>query len=564
MKITNKIVYLFSILILIVLASFNNPKETSIQAVGTESIKPHLESTNGYKRLIVNNRPFLSLAGELHNSSSSSLKYMDSIWPRLAQMNLNTVLTPVSWELLEPEEGRFNFDLVDGLIKNARKHNLKIVFLWFGSWKNLVSTYAPAWVKNNPERFPLLIAKNGERYQVLSTLSKENVQADARAFAALMKHIKEVDSNDQTVIMMQVENEVGTNNGDRDYSKAATSAFEGEVPEQLMSYLQKNKSSLIPELNQIWSDNGNKTKGTWKEIFGESGTTNEIFMAWHYANYIGKVIEAGKNEYDIPMFVNAAIGRQNEKLGSYPSGGPLAFVMDIWRAGAPKLDMLCPDIYFGDFIGHCQKYTQSGNPLFIPETGAGEKGAANALQAFANFKAIGFSPFGIDSRIGGPANEGTMTQVYDILDQLSSLILDSKAGEQMAAISVNTNNPDTTVRLGGYNINFNLRGGNRFSNTVPALGYAVLIQNGSDEFIAAGKNVELQFSHISGTDKIPAFLWAEEGNFENGTWVPGRRLNGDQIMVNYSFTKLFEEGKSGNGLRFSSSMNIQRVKLYKY
>lgn len=563
MKIKNKIGYLFSILILILLASFNNPKEASNKPDRRESIPPHLESTQGFKRLIVNNKPFLSLAGELHNSSSSSLEYMDSIWPRLVQMNLNTVLTPVSWELVEPKEGDFHFDLIDGLIENARKNNLKIIFLWFGSWKNMVSTYAPGWVKNNPERFPLLIAKNGERYQMLSAFSQENVQADARAFAALMKHIKQVDSNEQTVIMMQVENEVGTNGGERDYSKAATKVYESEVPEKLISYLKNNETSLVPDFKQVWNDNGAKTSGSWKEVFGDGMAGNEIFMAWHYASYIGKVIEAGKNEYNIPMFVNAAIGRQNEKLGSYPSGGPLPFVMDVWHAAAPELDMLCPDIYYGDFIGHCQKYTQSENPLFIPETVAGDRGAANALLAFANFNAIGFSPFGIDGRIGGPANDGTMTQVYGILGQLSPFVLDSKAEKQMVAVSVNSNHPDTTINLGGYKINFKLRGG-RLPNTTPTLGYGILIQTGSDEFIAAGKNAELQFSLLNGTDKITAFLSAEEGKFENGTWIPGRRLNGDEIMVDYWFSKLFEEGKSGNGLRFSSSMNIQRVKLYSY
>ena len=503
------------------------------------------------------------LAGELHNSSSSNLKYLDTVWPKLVQMNLNTVLVPVSWELIEPQEGQFNFDLIDGLIKNAREHNLKIVFLWFGSWKNMVSTYVPAWVKNNPERFPLLIAKNGERYQMLSTFSQENIDADSRAFAALMKHIKQVDSTEQTVIMMQVENEVGTNGGERDYSKTATKVYESEVPERLMSYLQENKSSLIPELKQVWSENGYRTTGNWKEVFGESGAANEIFMASHLASYIGKVIEAGKEAYDIPMFVNAAIGRQNEKLGTYPSGGPLPFVMDVWHAAAPKLDMLCPDIYFGDFTAHCQKYTQSGNPLFIPETLAGDRGAANALLAFANFNAIGFSPFGIDSRMEDSLADKSISQLYGVISQLSSLVLNSKAKQQMVAVSLDAANSSTSVGLGAYQVNFDLRSA-RGTGATPALGYAILIQMKPDEFIAAGKNIDMQFSLKNRNDKVTGILSDEEGKFENGNWVPGRRLNGDEIMVNYSFSKLFTEGKSGNGLKFSGVLNIQRVKLYSY
>lgn len=561
MKTSKWFLYLF--LVIAGMANCYGQQMVSNGSIGNSSAPPHLETIDGVKRLLVEGKPFLVLGGELFNSSSSSLEYMDSIWLKLTQMNLNTVLAGVSWELVEPEEGRFNFDLIDGLIENARKHNLKLVFLWFASWKNMVSTYVPGWVKNNPERFPLLVAKNGERFQMLSTFSQENVQADARAFAALMKHIKQVDSSDQTVIMMQVENEVGTNGGERDYSKAATKVYESEVPERLMSYLKKNKFSLIPELKQVWAENGYRTTGNWKEVFGESGAANEIFMAWNLASYIGKVIAAGKEAYNIPMYVNGAIGRQNEKLGSYPSGGPLPFVMDIWHAAAPKLDMLCPDIYFGDFTGHCQKYTQSGNPLFIPETRAGERGAANALLAFANFNAIGFSPFGIDARLGQPLHDRAIPQLYGAMSQLSSLVLNSEAKKQMVAVSLDTTNASTSVNLGAYQVNFDLRRA-RWTNEKPELGYAILIEVKPDEFIAAGKNIDIQFSLKNRKDQVTGILWAEEGKFENGNWVPGRRLNGDEIMVDYWFSKLFTEGKSGNGLKFNGALNIQRVKLYSY
>lgn len=561
MKTSKYLIYLF-ISLVVGLVSCDRQQPVTGSDEGS-SAPPHLQEINGATRLIVDGKPFLSLAGELRNSSSSSLDYMDSIWPRLVQTNLNTVLVPVSWELVEPEEGQFNFDLIDGLIKNARKNNLKIAFLWFGSWKNMVSTYVPAWVKNNPKRFPLLVSKNGERFQMLSTFSQENVQADARAFAALMKHIKQVDSAEQTVIMMQVENEVGTNGGERDYSKAATKMYESEVPERLMSYLEKNKSSLIPELKQVWAESGYKTKGGWSEVFGESGATNEIFMAWNLASYIGQVIEAGKEAYDIPMYVNGAIGRQNEKLGSYPSGGPLPFVMDIWHAAAPKLDMLCPDIYFGDFTGHCQKYTQSGNPLFIPETRSGDWGAANALVAFANFNAIGFSPFAIDGRLEDPVGDKPIPQLYGVMSQLSSLVLNSKAKQQMVAVSLDTANANTSIDLGDYQIDFDLRK-DRWSNEKTELGYAILIEVNPDEFVAAGKNVNIQFSLKNKKDKVTGILWAEEGKFENGNWIPGRRLNGDEIMVDYWFSKLFTQGKSGNGLKFNGALNIQRVKLYSY
>lgn len=445
MKTNRHLLYLF-ITIIVGLASCDRQRAVSSGSDETGAASPHLQTISGVTRLIVDDKPFLSLAGELHNSSSSNLEYMESIWPKLIQMNLNTVLVPLSWELVEPEEGKFNFDLVEGLIKEARNNNLKIVFLWFGSWKNMVSTYVPEWIKKDPERFPLYIGKNGERYQMLSSFSKENKRADSRAFAALMRHIKQIDSVEHTVIMMQVENEVGTS-GDRDYSKVATQVYESEIPEELKSYLQKNKSSLIPELEQIWAENGYKTSGNWAEVFGEGDYCDEFIMAWHLADYIGDVIEAGKAEYDIPMFVNASVGRQNLKQGTYPTGGPVPLVMDIWRAAAPELDMLCPDIYFGDFIGLCQKYTQSENPLFIPETRSGEWGAANALLAFANFNAIGFSPFAIDRRLEDNIGDKPIPQLYGVLSQLSSLVLNSEAKQQMVAVSVDTTNASTSARI---------------------------------------------------------------------------------------------------------------------
>lgn len=521
---------------------------------------PRLEQQGAHKVLLVKNKPFLMLGGELHNSSTSSLQYMDTIWPKLVQMNLNTVLAPLSWELTEPTEGKFDFRLVDGLIEKARKHKLKLVFLWFGSWKNMVSTYIPSWVKNNPERFGLHVNKSGERYQMLSAFSAEAMRADSKAFAAVMKHIKQVDAVEQTVIMMQVQNEVGTSSTERDCSAIANQFYDGQVSEKLIDYLTRNKSNLIPSFKEVWANNGSKTKGSWKEIFGES-TSNEIFMAWYLASYIGEVIRAGKSEYNIPMFVNAAIGRQNAKIGTYPSGGPLPFVMDVWRAAAPQLDMLSPDIYFGVYTDLCQAYTQSGNPLFIPETRGGEFGAANSMIAIGNYNGIGFSPFGIDGRF-----EDTATGIpaaYKALQQLSPLILKSESLKQMVGVSLDTSKKTSTVVLGNYQIDCSLQGGPQsFGN--PSAGYAMIIQTGKDDFFVAGKSVSLQFSLKDNKEKITGIEWAEEGRFNKEVWVPGRRMNGDQIMVDYWLTKLFKEGKSGNGLKFNNKVSIQKVKLYQY
>jgi hypothetical protein len=311
---------------------------------------PHLEKQGTATQLIVDGKPFLVLGAELNNSSASSMEYMRPLWPKIAATNLNTVLATVSWELMEPEEGQFDFSLVDGLIQDARRYNLRLILLWFGSWKNGKSTYQPVWVKTNQQRFPLIQDETGKGLPTLSTLSDANRDADSQAFAALMKHIREVDGEAHTVIMIQVENEVGVLGPSRDHSRIADSAFAASVPKEFMEYLQKHKDTLIPELHKRWEASGFKTAGSWEEVFGAGMETDELFMAWNYARYVGHVAAAGKAEYPLPMFVNTWLRQgsfkpNEDKPGGFPSGGPLPEVMDAWRAGGPAIDILAPDVH---------------------------------------------------------------------------------------------------------------------------------------------------------------------------------------------------------------------------
>jgi beta-galactosidase GanA len=113
---------------------------------------PHLRKQGTATQLIVDGKPFLALAGELGNNTATSLENMQPIWSKLVTDNLNCVLAAVSWAQVEPEEGKYEFALVDGLLQEARSNNLKLVFLWFGSWKNGLSSYAPYWVKKDYKR----------------------------------------------------------------------------------------------------------------------------------------------------------------------------------------------------------------------------------------------------------------------------------------------------------------------------------------------------------------------------------------------------------------------------
>ena len=255
-----------------------------------------MEKRGQATQLIVDGKPFLALSGELANTAPSNLDYMRHIFPILArQVHLNTVLTAVAWGWIEPREGQYDFHLVDAAIELANQNDLRLVWLWFGSWKNGESNFAPGWVKADYDRFPRAQIQNGRNVEILSTLSESNLQADAKAFAALMRHVKEVDKNHR-VIMAQVENEVGLLGDSRDRSPAANEAFAKPVPREFMDYLQKHKDNLLPEFRKIWEAAGFKTSGTWEEVFGKGVQTDEIFMGWNYARYVGKVAEAGKRE----------------------------------------------------------------------------------------------------------------------------------------------------------------------------------------------------------------------------------------------------------------------------
>jgi hypothetical protein len=315
---------------------------------------------------------------------------------------MNTVLLPIAWETIEPEEGKFNFGYVDGLLEGARENHLKLVVLWFGAWKNTYSSYVPAWVKTNIERFPRVQMSNGIGTERLSPFSTPVRDADAHAFANLMRHLRDADGDAHTVLMVQVENEVGVIPESRDHSPVANASFTAAVPSALTNFLEKHRTTLNPELRAAWEAEGAKTAGTWQEVFGKTSLTDDLFMAWRYATYIEHVAAAGKAEYPLPMYANAALIRPNYEPGQYNSGGPLPHSMDIWRAGAPSLDFISPDIYFNEFALWAGWYARPGNPLFIPEAQGGAPGAANILYAFGRLSAIGFSAFGVDDQDNTP------------------------------------------------------------------------------------------------------------------------------------------------------------------
>lgn len=538
---------------------------------------PHLEKRGDVTQLIVNGKPYLALAMELGNSSSSSQEYMKPYWPVLKESGINTVLAVITWEMIEPEEGKFDFTVVDEIIADARANDLKVALLWFGSWKNGYTSYTPKWVKKDTARFPLALTKEGKQLSILSTLGQNSWEADAKAYGATLKHIAEVDREEQTVIMMQVNNEVGLHGYTRDYHPAAVEAFNGPVPQQLIDYLVANKDNLLPETLAAWEKQGCKTSGTWEQVFGKGDYTDEMFMAWNYGHYMNAIAAAGKEVHPIPTFVNAWIVQPEDKHpGNYPSGGPQAQNHDIWRAAAPCIDILSPDIYLDDFPSILQMYSRCGNPVFVPESRAGQGGAANAAYLIGQMGGIGYSPFGIEGSVALPSNE-TFRQFYKLAGSAADLILQAQAEGKITATWVKALNPTRLkdeVVMGDYKIVYELissgqrKGGapQRLGGTYApdAQGYAIAIQLEDDTFLFLGSNIRVQFLPANGEGVI-GLAKTTEGTFENGEWVEGRWLNGDQIQLRYDLLPAADEGFSGQGLDFDRAMpKFLKVELYKY
>jgi len=391
--------------------------------------------------------------------------------------------------------------------------------------------------------------------EIMSPFADENAAADARAFRAFMRHLKEFDARENTVIMVQVENEIGMIPDSRDRSAVADKLFGGQVPPDLMNYLAQNREKLIPEFLAVWAENGFKTRGTWEEIFGRGASTDEIFMAWYFAVYTNRVAAAGKAEYDLPMFVNAALIRPNYQPGQYPSAGPLPHLMDVWRAAAPKIDFLAPDIYFPNVADWTRKYDRSGNPLFIPEIQFNQYSSVNAFYATGAHDAMGFSPFAIENGDEGVTEQ--IRQTYDVLRQLEPVIMENQGKGRMAGLLAETveQRVPQKIFLNGYALNatYERPPGTILNNqTTPPASGALVIALGADEFLFAGTGTVITFDAESPGAPVVGILSADEGKYENGVWKPGRRLNGDQTH-------------QGRHIRLETNkISIQRVKLYRY
>ena len=490
---------------------------------------PHLVSHDGHNALVVDGAPFLMLGAQANNSSNAPAQ-LPMVWAAIDRLGANTLEMPVAWEQVEPTEGRFDFAWVDTLLTEARQHHVRLVLLWFATWKNGSPHYTPQWVKTDPSRFPLVMNSKGELVDSLSPLGMNTQAADARAFAALMAHVKTADPQ-HTVIMVQVENETGTWGSVRDYSPLAQKAFDGPVPPALLK-----ARGLKP--------------GTWHEVFGADA--DEVFHAWSVAHYVDAVAAAGKTQLDLPMYVNVALRDPIAPKGpeTYESGGPTDNVLDVWHAGAPHIDAIGPDIYQPDFAHYTavlDHYGDKGAPLFVPET---SRNYATARYMFAVFGrgGIGFSPFGMDFTGDATTADAIPAADVDKLEPLAGnyhLIAPmmrywAKAafeGHVKGAAESDARTPDVfdfgdwtaTVRYDrpAFGASDWAQIKPRPVNPLGADAGVLIAQKGPNEFIVTGRMVRVEF-----TPKAPGrhmqFLSVDEGGLVNDQWVTHHVWNGDQ------------------------------------
>jgi hypothetical protein len=486
---------------------------------------PRIAQKDGRYALLVDGRPFLVLGGQIHNSSSWPSEF-PQVWKSMEALHANTVEAPVYWEQFEPREGHFDYTNVDQLVEGARTHNLHAVILWFGTWKNGNMHYVPSWVKNDPKRFPNVIRPDGEPIDVLSANSRNTLEADKAAFVALMRHLKEIDGEAHTILMIQVENESGNIGSVRDNSAESNKEFAGQAPSDLLAAAHKQP-------------------GTWAQVFGTDA--DEIFQAYHQAKYINEIAAAGKREFNIPCYINVWIDypaaelpqRQLDTPGiGYPSGGAVQKLVGLWRALAPSIDMIGPDVYADNsqFVHQVMAaYHRPDNPLWIPETGRDDSFGKLFFSALGE-GALGFSPFGVDQtgwNILGDApwksHSSNFALIGPMSREIAQLEFDGKVKTVVEEPGQTTQELDFGTWRATVTFGFPQSDGRPAPGTKDAHGAALVAQLGPDEFLVTGVDASVVF-HLPG--KLPwirsQIVTAEQGSYEAGTWKPVRLWNGDE------------------------------------
>jgi hypothetical protein len=523
---------------------------------------PRIVKKDGRYALFVDDAPYFVLGAQVNNSSGWP-EMLPKVWPAIEFMHANTVEIPVYWEQFEPQPGQFDYSVVDTLLTQAREHQVCLILLWFATWKNGSQHYMPEWMKLDPERYAHVVDEKGNAVDSPSPFATASLEADARAFAALMAHLKTADPQ-RTVLMVQVENEPGTGGNLRDHSPAAQRLFDGPVPADVLKAMHVQSGESTPN---------------WKEAFGPDAEV--CFHNWAVAKYIGQVAAAGKAVYPLPLYVNAAPGthrgaalRDPAKPGgtaSYEDGGPSDNIIPIWKAAAPALDMISPDDYANDATGYVKTlklYQRGDNPLFVPETGGSPRFFFFAL----GHQTIGWSPFGMDftrihtipdaarpkdealppwARTGTEEFVAPFAPTYQLFNPMAREIARLNFDGKLQAVAEESGKLTQALSFGAWDATVSYgvwsRNGHPTGNPQP-MGGALVAQLKDNQFLVAGFHCRVDFQPAA-PDKHRQFLRVEEGTYEKGVFKFIRVLNGDQ---------------TDGGLDFNSEPLVLRVSVGTY
>lgn len=524
----------------------------------TDLANLRLENEGETRHHIVAGQPALLLGGQLHNSTSSDLGRAREVFDQVVELGGNAVTATVSWHLIEPEEGRFDLTAVDELVAMARERDLALTLLWFGAFKNAASTYAPRWVRADTKRFPR--AQLGEAARggafglpgtpVLSVFSPNLRAADGRAFEILTEHLAALGAAQSAggpLVMVQVENETGLLGAARDHSAAAERAWNAPVPPELVSWLV-----LHPEANgtaaRLWREHGSRLHGTWAEVLGSSSGAEESFMAWGFASYCGELAALGARHLDVSYYANAWLGPQpgQDKPGQYPSGGPVFGQVDVWKAAAPQLSALCPDVYVDDVKAGTAGYWRQDNPVVIPES---RLAVGNLLWAVGR-GAVGFNVFGVDDL----RTDGQFARAFQLLRGANQVIVQAQQEGRIRPVLLEAGQ-QARVEIGDLvwtlrasaevlesmfldaGVQVRTQAAQVLPETtqaalVPSLAdtraMALLVDLGQDEILAIGQGLMFEVAGADGAVVEIDEAW--EGIYVDGQWVPGRNLNGDERL----------------------------------
>ena len=487
---------------------------------------PTIIEKDGRHALLVDGKPFLMLGGQAHNSSAWP-GMMPQVWLAIEKMHANTLEIPIYWEQIEAQQGKFDFSLIDTLLTQARAHQVHLVLLWFATWKNGSNHYMPDWMKRDAAKYPNITGVKGQDIDSPSPNVSATMDADIKAFTAVMRYLKQTDAQ-HTVIMVQVENESGAWGSVRDYSLLAQKLFEGPVPAELL------KPGILKALNRPAG-----STGSWQNVFGDRA--DEYFQAWSVARFVGKVVAAGKAEYPLPMYVNAALRDplSNPMATMYESGGPTDNVIPIWKVAAPSIDLLAPDIYLSGterILKVIDLYDRPDNTLFVPEAGLSPDKAKYLYDVVAR-GGIGFSPFGVDDN-GQQTTDAELTerlahfaQEYAILSPMMRDVAKWGFEGKIKAVVEREDHAGQTIDLGAWQavVSFGTGGGGELQANKEPNGKIMIVQLDENKFILVGTLCHITFRPAGkNTGKAWQYLKVEEGSYQNGAFKLRRILNGDE------------------------------------